>query len=141
MPEFQRWTNNARASPGGDACQQPPADKRSGLGVLRRPPPQLKKIVERNVKIGSWNVGSMTGRGRERGELCKRRNIRILCVQETKWTGKRARELGEGFKILYSGEKSSRNGVGVIIYIYIYIYNIYIYIYYIYIYIYIYINL
>jgi hypothetical protein len=26
-----------------------------------------------------------------------------------------ARELGEGYKILYSGEKSSRNGVGVIL--------------------------
>ena len=36
-------------------------------------------------------------------------------MQETKWTGKSARELGEGFKILYSGEKSSRKGVGVIL--------------------------
>ena len=71
------------------------------------------KIVERNVKIGSWNVRSMTGRGREIVEVCKRRNIGILCVQETKWTGKGARELGEGFMILYSGEKSSRNRVGV----------------------------
>ena len=32
MPESQRWTNNARASPGGDACQQSPADMRSGRG-------------------------------------------------------------------------------------------------------------
>ena len=66
-----------------------------------------------NVKIGSWNVGSMTGR--KLVEVYKRRNMGILCVQETKWTGTRARELGEGFKILYSGEKSSRNGVGVIL--------------------------
>ena len=36
-------------------------------------------------------------------------------MKETKWTGKSARELGEGFKILYSGQKSSRNGVGVIL--------------------------
>ena len=57
-------------------------------------------------------MGSMTGRGREIVEVSKRRNIGILCVQETKWTCKSARELGEGFKILYSGEKSSRNGVG-----------------------------
>ena len=54
-------------------------------------------------------MGSMTGRGRELVEVCKRRNIG---VQETKWTGKSARELGEEFKILYSGEKNSRNGVG-----------------------------
>ena len=110
MPDFHRFSDIARASPGGDTCQQPPADMRSGRGVLRRRRPQLKKIVERkerNVKIGSWNVGSMTGRGRELVEVCKRRNMGILCVQETKWTGKSARELGEGFKILYSGEKSS----------------------------------
>ena len=66
-----------------------------------------------NVKIGSWNVGSMTGR--KLVEVYKRRNMGILCMQETKWTGKSARELGEGFKILYSGEKSSRNGVVVIL--------------------------
>ena len=37
-------TNNARATPGGEACQQPPADMESGRGLLRRPRPQLKKI-------------------------------------------------------------------------------------------------
>ena len=42
----------------------------------------------------------MTGRReRELVEVCKRRDIGILCVQETKWTGKSARELGEGYKI------------------------------------------
>ena len=44
-------------------------------------------------------MGSMTGRGRELVEVCKRRNIEILCVKETRWTGKSARELGEGFQI------------------------------------------
>ena len=78
MPDFERFTDNAKASPGGDACQQPPADMRNGRGVLQRPRPQLKKIVERNVKIRSWNVGLMTGRGRELVEVYKRRNIGIL---------------------------------------------------------------
>ena len=91
MPVFQRFTDNARASPGCDACQQPPADMRSGRGVLRRPWPQLKKIVEGNVKIGSWNVRSMTGRGSELVEVCERRNLGILCLQETKCIGKSAK--------------------------------------------------
>ena len=112
MPEFQRRTNNARASPGGDAGQQPPADTSSGRGLLRRPRPQLKKIAERNVKIGSWNMGSMTGRGRELVDVCKRRNIGIPCVQETKWTGKSASELGEGFKILYSERRATETEWG-----------------------------
>ena len=57
-----------------------PADTGSGGGILRR----LNQIVERNVKIGRWNVGSMTGRRRDLVEMLKRRNIGILCVQETK---------------------------------------------------------
>ena len=36
-------------------------------------------------------------------------------MQETKWIGKSARELGETSDILYSGETGSRNGVGVIL--------------------------
>ena len=57
----------------------------------------------------------MTGRGRELVEVFKERKIKIACVQETKWTGKSARELGEGYKIFYSGSQNTRNGVGVIL--------------------------
>ena len=44
-----------------------------------------------------------------------RRKIEVMCVQETRWKGKSARELGEGYKIFYSGEKNGMNGVGVIL--------------------------
>ncbi len=37
----------------------------------------------------------------------------IACVQETKWKGNKAREIGEGYKLCYSG--ASRNGVGIIL--------------------------
>ena len=67
-----------RASPVSDASRYPPVDTNSMQGVLRKPRPQPKKIVESFRKIGSWNVGSMTGRGRELAE------ISIACVQETK---------------------------------------------------------
>ena len=36
-------------------------------------------------------------------------------MQGTKGTGKRAREFGEGFEIIYIGQKSSRNGMGIIL--------------------------
>lgn len=39
----------------------------------------------------------------------------FACIQEIKWSGKSARELGEGFKIFYSGERNTRNVVGVIL--------------------------
>jgi len=107
----------ARAFPRSDASQQPPVGTRSGRGVPWRPRPRLKKQVEEHThtKVASWNVGTMTGKGRELAEIFKNRHIDIVCVQETKWTGKSARELGEGYKIFYSGEKSTVNGVGIIL--------------------------
>ena len=67
------------------------------------------------MRVGTWNVGTMTGRGREIVEVCKRRRLDLLCVQETKWSGKSSRKLGENYRIIYSGENSKRNGVGVIL--------------------------
>jgi Endonuclease/Exonuclease/phosphatase family. len=61
-------------------------------------------------------VGSMTGRGREVADLMRRRRIQILCVQETSWRGDKAKELGDGSKLIYSGANDSgRNGVGIIL--------------------------
>ncbi|XP_076066080.1 uncharacterized protein LOC143039725 [Oratosquilla oratoria] len=38
-------------------------------------------------------------------EVMQRRDIKILCVQETKWKRNTAREIGEGYKVYYSGER------------------------------------
>ena len=48
-------------------------------------------------RFATWNVGSTTGR--------------VMCVQETKWRSNAAR----GYKIIYSGEWTKRNGVGIIL--------------------------
>ncbi|KAK3569392.1 hypothetical protein QTP86_027817 [Hemibagrus guttatus] len=39
----------------------------------------------------------------------------ILCVQETRWKGSKARSIGAGFKLFYYGVDSKRNGVGVVL--------------------------
>jgi len=44
-----------------------------------------------------------------------RRRINFMCLQETKWVGKKEKELdSSGFKLWYTGEARSRNGVGII---------------------------
>nr|CDJ94134.1 endonuclease-reverse transcriptase HmRTE-e01 [Haemonchus contortus] len=43
----------------------------------------------------------------------KRRNIQVLCPQETRWKGAEAREIGEGAKLFYNGEDTKRNGVAI----------------------------
>ena len=60
-------------------------------------------------------MGSLTGKGREVADLLRRRRVDIACVQETKWKGNRAKEIGDGYKILYCGKDTRRNGVGIIV--------------------------
>src|SRR6218665_1892608 len=45
----------------------------------------------------------------------QRRKIGSLCLQEIRWKGQGARELGEGYKLLYSGGTDKKYGVGVIL--------------------------
>ena len=44
-----------------------------------------------------------------------KRKVDILCVQETRWKGSNARNMGDSCKIFYHGEDGRRNGVGVIL--------------------------
>ena len=67
------------------------------------------------MKVGTLNVGTMTGKGRELADMMLKRKVDILWVQETKWKGSKARNIGDGCKIFYHGEDGRRNGVGVIL--------------------------
>ena len=40
--------------------------------------------------------------------------MEVLCVQETKWKGDRAREMADGYKMLNAGGDGRSNGVGII---------------------------
>ncbi|KAG2463133.1 CFDP2 protein, partial [Polypterus senegalus] len=57
----------------------------------------------------------MTGERGELADIMERRKVDILCVQETKWKGSKARWIGSGFKLFYHGVDGRRNGVGVIL--------------------------
>ncbi|XP_042891613.1 craniofacial development protein 2-like [Penaeus japonicus] len=57
----------------------------------------------------------MTGKSREIVDMMERRKLDVLCLQETKWKGSKARDLGAGYKLYYHGENGARNGVGVVV--------------------------
>ena len=77
---------------------------------------QLKKRALNKIRIGQLNIGTMTGRGRELADLMRARKVDILCVQETRWKGNKAKELGDGYKLFYSGaNEQGRNGVGIVL--------------------------
>ncbi|KAK3525604.1 hypothetical protein QTP70_000427 [Hemibagrus guttatus] len=94
------WATVGRRSRGGRrVCRQ--REKRKGKSVV--------------LRIGTLNVGTMTGKGRELADMMERRKVDILCVQETRWKGSKARSIGAGFKLFYYGVDSKRNGVGVVL--------------------------
>ena len=67
------------------------------------------------LRVASQNIGTMNEKDMDVVQMMIKRRIDVACVQETRWRGERAKELGEGYKIYYVGEKNGRNGVGVIV--------------------------
>ncbi|KAK3560030.1 hypothetical protein QTP86_033826, partial [Hemibagrus guttatus] len=96
----RHWATIGRRSRGGRRVRRQ-REKRKGKSV--------------GLRIGTLNVGTMTGKGRELADVMERRKVDILCVQETRWKGSKARSIGAGFKLFYYGVDSKRNGVGVVL--------------------------
>lgn len=105
---------NARMSPISDPqIHRPNSVAQRGLPHQERV--RLKRQAHK-MRFGTLNVGSMTGRGRAIADLMKERKVDVLCVQETRWTGNKAKELGDGFKLIYGGANNEkRNGIGIIL--------------------------
>ncbi|PKA59552.1 hypothetical protein AXF42_Ash018019 [Apostasia shenzhenica] len=125
----------ARAFPGSDGLYCLNTVK-SGQGLLHRRPGVVKseqesphhgrmwvkKLVHHTrtqvsrIRLGTWNIGSLTGKLMELVDIMVHRKINILCLQETKWVGEKAKEIdGLGFKLWYSSKNKSKNGVGIIL--------------------------
>nr|GEX77892.1 hypothetical protein [Tanacetum cinerariifolium] len=68
----------------------------------------------RRIRVGSWNVRSLTEKLFELCDVLGRHKVDIACFQETKWKGSRMRE-GNGYRLWYSGSMTARNKVGVIL--------------------------
>jgi len=78
---------------------------------------RVKKLAhEYRIRLASWNIGSLKDRLAELVNAMVKRNVNILCVQETKSVGEKARIIEPcGYKIWYIGRDRNRNGVGMII--------------------------
>jgi hypothetical protein len=56
-----------------------------GSSHLTRRMRMVRKLAEPSrLRVGTWNVGSLTGKLREIVDTMIRRRVNILCVQETK---------------------------------------------------------
>uniref|UniRef100_A0A8I6XAQ5 Endonuclease/exonuclease/phosphatase domain-containing protein n=1 Tax=Hordeum vulgare subsp. vulgare TaxID=112509 RepID=A0A8I6XAQ5_HORVV len=88
-----------------------------GSSHLTRRVRRVRKLAEpRRIRLGSWNIGSLTGKLRELVDTAVRRRVDVLCVQETKWKGQKAKEVEDtGFKLWYTRTTSNKNGVGILV--------------------------
>ena len=80
-------------------------ENEQGSSHLTRRVRRVRKLAEpRRVRLGSWNIGSMTRKLRGLVDATARRGVDILCVQETKWRGQKAKEVEDTcFKLWYTG--------------------------------------
>lgn len=69
----------------------------------------------RRIRVATWNIGSLTGKCSELAEVLQRRRVHVACIQETKWKGSKAREIGNGYRLFYHGTGNTRNGVGIVL--------------------------
>ncbi|KAL5153945.1 Craniofacial development protein 2 [Glycine soja] len=122
---------NARSLPGSNALygsstvskEQGPLHRRPDVVKSKQGFPHfrervwVKKLVhDRRIRFGTWNIGTLTGKSMEIVDVMVRRKINFMCLQETKWTGEKAKELdNSGFKLWYTEKIRSRNGVGIIV--------------------------
>ena len=74
-----------------------------------------RKVKRLELKVGTLNVGTMTGKSRELADAMERRKVDVLCVQETRWKGEKARCIGEGCKLWYNGSNNKRNGLWIVL--------------------------
>ena len=117
MPD-RSWPGSTKTA-SGTVVQQGAAGKYATVGQMRKRGGNhvrdKHKGRKMEVKVGTLNVGIMTGKGRELADMMVKRKVDIPCVQETRWKGSKARNIGDGCKIFYHGEDGRRNGVGVIL--------------------------
>nr|XP_016456790.1 PREDICTED: uncharacterized protein LOC107780727 [Nicotiana tabacum] len=66
------------------------------------------------LRIGSWNIGTLTGKSIELAKILQMRKVNITCVQETSCVGSRARDV-DGYKFWYSGVMKGKNEVGILV--------------------------
>nr|GEX04722.1 hypothetical protein [Tanacetum cinerariifolium] len=100
--------------PPSPASGGPPhlSDQDPGVGGYRQTRRVGRVASSRRIRVGSWNIGTLTGKFFELVDTLRRKKVDIVCFHETKWKGLRNRE-GNQYKLWYSGSVTVRNGVGV----------------------------
>ena len=100
MADIERVNARVRVYTVSDARDSRLSSATNGQELLpggRRRLNNLDQTIK--IKLATLNVGSMTGRSGEVVHLMARKNLQVLCVQDTKWRGSKAGDIGCGYKL------------------------------------------
>ncbi|CAG4944134.1 unnamed protein product [Parnassius apollo] len=67
------------------------------------------------IHFANWNIGTLTGRSTELAAILARRKVAVAFLQETRWKANRNRNIGHGYKLIYTGCSGGENGVAVVL--------------------------
>jgi len=101
---------------GNPACTQPDAKAEGCVhdDLLRAD--KLRKGWA--FRVGTWNIGSLTGRSGILVEALVERRMDVACVQEVQWRGSGCRlfgAIGKRYKLFWMGRKAKTDGVGIFV--------------------------
>ena len=127
----QTINRRARTSLLRDALYLPLGVSKNGQGASHRRPSavineqgflhyrrvRVKKLVhDSKLRLATWNIGTLTGKGMEIVDTMIRRKVNIIRLQEAKWIGERCRKIeNTWYKLYYTEKYKNRNGVGIIV--------------------------
>ena len=82
----EKWARVARSSSKNDAPHRRPdvVSNEQGFPYFYKQVRVKKLAHEYKIRLASWNIGSLTDRLAELVDAMVRRNVSILCMQETK---------------------------------------------------------
>ncbi|VDO71602.1 unnamed protein product [Heligmosomoides polygyrus] len=104
LTTLHEYRDSVTASAGADTHSQSPASVRSMRRSLmrgrhRRATELVRKSLNVNrIRVATPNVGTLAGRSCELDEALERRRVDFCAVQETRWSCRKSRDIGRGFK-------------------------------------------
>lgn len=110
MAMSRNLAQQTRASPGVDLRHSHQSNVRNMRGLPTQGRSKLKKLAP--SRFATINIGTLTS---HHHESFKTRWVDTECIQETKWKGSNAKEIEEGYKIIYNGTSSVINRMAVLI--------------------------
>ena len=98
-------------------ARRSPGQARTSSALAVRYPGGSDKLamgMDKRLRLGSVNVGTMRGRSLEVVEMMQRRQLDFCCLQETRWRGGSARTIGS-CKFFWMGCDEGISGVGILV--------------------------